>query len=75
MKSEVQRAAKQMKTGKLPGEDQVVIEIVIGGRDITIEKLKDMYNKIILEENVPKEWKNAITVLLFKKGDKKVLAN
>ena len=53
----------------------VVIEMIKAGGETLLTKLKDLFNKVIEIGKVPKEWKNAIIILLFKKGDKKDLVN
>ena len=56
-------------------EDQIVVEMIRAGGEITVRKIQELFNAILRTEIVPKDWKNAIVTLILKKGDKKDLAN
>ena len=72
---EVEKALSEMKSNKAPGEDQIVVEMIRAGGEITVRKIQELFNAILRTEIVPKDWKNAIITLILKKGDKKDLAN
>ena len=72
---EVEKALSEMKSNKAPGEDQIVVEMIRAGGEITVRKIQELFNAILRTEIVPKDWKNAIVTLILKKGDKKDLAN
>ena len=71
--SEVQRAIKQMASGKAPGPDGLPPELFkSGGQDI-VEKLVTLYQSIWSNGTVPQEFKDALIVHIFKqKGDRSV---
>lgn len=64
-----------MKNYKALGQDQITIKMIKAGGDTTLTNIKELFNRVLQNEMVPREWKNAIFTLIFKKGDKKDLAN
>ena len=64
-----------MSSSKAPGEDQMVVEMIKAGGKIALKKIQELFSAVLGTETVPKERKSAIIILIFKKGDKKDLAN
>ena len=61
-----------MKNGKVSGEDKFTVNICIikeAGNEVFLV-LTVLFNKCITLCGVPKDWKNAIIKLLFKKDEK-----
>ena len=53
--SEVERALSQMKSGKAPGEDQIVAEMIRAGGKIALRKIQEFFNAVLRTETVPEE--------------------
>ena len=66
--SEVERALRQMKRSKAPGEDQIVVEMIRAGGEIALRKIHELFNAVLRTETVPKEWKTTTTTLILKEG-------
>ena len=73
---EVEAALRDMKNGTATGNDHIInIETLKTGEDITSKPLAKLYTKYLAERRIPKAWKNAKMVRIFKKGNKKYLQN
>lgn len=64
-----------MKNNKAPGEDGIVAEMLKYGQEALVSILCKLLNKCLEESSIPENWNNASVVILFKKGDKKLLEN
>lgn len=67
--------AKKLKNRKTPGLDGIHNEMIkCGGKELH-NQLTKLFQKFTDSGSVPKEWKGSITLLIFKKGDKKIPGN
>ena len=73
--SEVQTAINQMKRNKAPGTDQVTTDIMVVGGEVIIQEMVTLFNDILNKTRIPKDWKEAKIIILFKKGDKSEVKN
>lgn len=74
--AEIHNYIKKTKTDSSPGEDGLPYEFYQKFNDILTPHLTDAFNTILTNPKLlPKEWKNGIIKLLFKKGDRKLLTN
>ncbi len=75
IESEIRTIVQNLKNNKAPGHDQINNESVrYGGRPM-IKKLTQLFNKILKEQKVPKDWKLSDIILIHKKGDKHKIEN
>ena len=68
---EVSKAIKQTSSGKSPGMDGIPAEIFKSAGPVSLEALHSLLTSIWEEEDVPKEFRNATFVSLFKKRGSK----
>ncbi|KAL0810788.1 hypothetical protein ABMA28_010105 [Loxostege sticticalis] len=74
-RDEIWNALSKVKSGKTGGEDGIVPEMLKEGGESLIAELADLFNWCLSEGNIPKNWENAIVILLYKKGCKADLNN
>ena len=72
---EIKMAIKSTKRGKTAGEDGISIDLIKDAGEIASVKLANLFTKCVREGKIPKAWKNAIIILIHKKGDTKDLKN
>ena len=72
---ELSHALKQMKNNKAPGEDGIVIDVIKEGADEINKHIVNLFNMCLQKRETPKEWNNALIILLHKKGDVKDISN
>jgi hypothetical protein len=65
----VRAAIKQMKSGKAPGTDNIIPEVLKVDIETSVDMLHPLFEKIWQEEKVPTEWKEGIIVKIPKKVD------
>ena len=67
---EVQLAMSQMKNNKATGDDGIPIDMLKLGGYMTCKKIARLFTNCLRDRSTPKEWGNAVIILLHKKGDK-----
>jgi hypothetical protein len=71
----VDRATEKLKRHKSQGSDQIPLELIkAGGRTIRSDIYK-FINSIWKKEEFPEQWKESITVPIYKKGDRTDCSN
>lgn len=65
----IQAEMKKLKNGKAPGPDNISNELLKHGGECLADRLTVLYNKIVQDITISEDWRNSITVPLFKKGD------
>ena len=65
---EISHEIKLLKTGKSPGNDDILNEFLLAAPPNMIEHLTKFFNIILDQESIPYEWRDAIVVPIHKKG-------
>ena len=72
---EVEEAVRRLKLGRACGVDEIPAELWKHGGDVVIEALYNLITKIWEAEDLPDQWREALIVPIFKKGDRKECGN
>jgi hypothetical protein len=68
-------AIAKMKRQKLPGSDQIPVELIQAGGETLQHVIHKLINSIWNKKELPHQWKEAIIVPVHKKGDKTECSN
>ena len=70
------KAIKLLSSGKAPGSDAIPAEIYKAGGPLVAEKLTELFHIMWRKEGIPKKFKDATIIHLFKrKGNPQVCDN
>jgi exonuclease III len=72
---DVERAIKRLKNNKAAGCDEINAEMLKAGGKVVVQWMHRLICKIWQDEVAPEDWRKAIIVPLYKKGDKSVCDN
>ena len=68
-KQELEEALRRTKNSKAPGEDEIPSELYKYASASFKKRLLKFMNLIMRKEQIPEEYRNAIVIPIFKKGD------
>ena len=69
LKEEIRRAILKLGNGKAPGPDQVAVELLKFGGDMTLNRLHEICLEVWTSGVWPEEWTQSVFIPLPKKGD------
>ena len=72
---EVERAVKQLKIGKAPGEDEVIAELLKGANEECIRALWQVFARCFEQEEIPEEWARGLIVPIPKNAEVRKVEN
>ena len=75
LKSEVENAVLNLKIGKKAGLDDIYSEYIKAGGEPHVQALLYLYNQILRTGIMPDEFKQALIVVIFKKGSRMECGN
>ena len=68
---ELEKALKETRTGKAPGQDGIPSEVMKKGGQALKAQLLDLYNACWQKQLLPQDFKDALIVTIYKKkGDR-----
>ncbi|MBP1527199.1 MAG: hypothetical protein H9Q66_04685 [Spiroplasma ixodetis] len=75
LKAEVEETLKNAKMNKSPGPDTIENNFLRLFKDSILNPLTDIFNLILINQDIPEQWKISEIILLYKKGNRKDIRN
>lgn len=72
---ELQEAIRKLKYGKAPGCDRITSEMVKNMGRKGVELLLKIYNRVWRDVTLPNDWRKALIMPIYKKGDRRDCSN
>ena len=67
--TEVSAAIKRLKRNKAPGNDNIIADVLKDGGEPIVQMFTNMFNRCLREGKLPNSWKDALVIIIHKKGD------
>lgn len=64
------KTVTKLKNRKSPGVDNITNEMIKYGGSALMDELLRFYNMILTQKQVPEQWRESITIPIFKRGEK-----
>ena len=75
IREEVKNALRKMKKAKAVGPDELPVEVWKCMEEMGIEFLTRMFNRLLIGEQMPEEWRNVFIPIYKNKGDAQCCGN
>ena len=69
LKTDIERAIKTLAKEKSPGIDGIPVELLLAGEGAIVNWLHKLYQSILNGEEMPEDWREAVIIPIYKKGD------
>ncbi len=75
LEGEVEKIINNLRDNKSPGSDKICNEqIKYGGKEL-LKVLTNIFNNILITQEIPTLWKKSDIILIYKKGDRHIIDN
>ena len=68
-RKEVKNILRRIKKGEAVGPDEFPVEVWKCMAEMVIEFLTKLFNKVLVDERIPEEWKKSVLIPIYKKKD------
>lgn len=75
LKSEIRSIIGKLKNNNAPAYDNITNEAIKLDGDLLIKQITKLFNKILIEEIIPSDWKYSDITLIYKKSNRHKISN